>query len=887
MNPSISKAAIDTWTGNSGTDDNWATAGNFSYSPSVGQTSPSSGDVLAFQGTSAPASSVNNETGLTNMGLEFLAGAQSYTISGNSFAIANSGTFTDASANAQTISSQLIANSVTATITAGSLALSGGLTDTSAGTVTFQNNLSSGSTVGLSINGITAAAIQAVTFTTPSNKPLDVLNVSLSGGISAAGGNQNFNFNQGGTVTASSIAETSGTTSWNFANSGNNSVSGTFTQTAGQKGAVFNFDGTGSSSVTTTMGGTVTVSTGFVAYAADGAETDTISANITTSGAGSTGGDVVMDFGIISTGTATPLGTVTPFTGSLTISGTNVFQGTGTSTPSAAFGAANTIAIRSGSLIIGSTDTDATHGALGGSSSKAAVTLGDTSGSSNASLLIGGAYTMATPFTVQAGNTGTITIGGNAANTSNITGNITVNKAVTLQAATGGTVVFKSGTWTINNSSAFTIGSTGNTGTVELDNGLTTAGGVSVAAGTLNLASTLNVTGSTLAVGTAGTLSSTSAGNVTGNATLTGSGIINLNSSSNISGTLGVTGGTWGGGGSVTGLVTSSSGAFTIGSGANLKANGDLSVTGGTIAASDSTGTVTGNVSYSSTASSIYQGVIAGSGKTLSVSAGSLTLSGTNTYTGATSVSGGKLYVNGSTGSGSVTVTSPGTLAGGGTVGGAVSVQAGGTLASGSSQTSNAYTNTGSGKVNGTGTGGGLTLSSTLIMAGGTTLSFALGSDVHGSGGFSVTNPNLDSTFLTVQGAGNIFADTTTADNIFLTDLTAGEPAGSSTLTLRYQGAYLLIAGSASNFTNLYTTGAGNTGNGYVLGVDNGLGGFTAFNIEMLNIGGTEIDSTTNYQGMRLYLNNGNLELVPEPGTWALMLGGLAVLVLWQRRRNV
>jgi hypothetical protein len=46
---------------------------------------------------------------------------------------------------------------------------------------------------------------------------------------------------------------------------------------------------------------------------------------------------------------------------------------------------------------------------------------------------------------------------------------------------------------------------------------------------------------------------------------------------------------------------------------------------------------------------------------------------------------------------------------------------------------------------------------------------------------------------------------------------------------------------------------------------------------------GTAFDE--NY-GVRLYLYNGDLEVVPEPGTWALMLGGFALLVFIQRRRS-
>ncbi len=271
---------------------------------------------------------------------------------------------------------------------------------------------------------------------------------------------------------------------------------------------------------------------------------------------------------------------------------------------------------------------------------------------------------------------------------------------------------------------------------------------------------------------------------------------------------------------------------------------------------------------------------------------GIMTVTGANTYGGGTTVSAGGLYVNNAsgsgTGSGAVQVNSGGTLGGSGKIAGAVTVNTmtstAATLASGAIQTSYASINGGNGLVNGTGTGGGLTLSSTLTVNGGSSLTFALGSNVNVNGGFNVANPNMDSTYLTVGGSGDIFSNTTTADNISLMDLTVGSTT--ATLTLRTQGAYLLIAGTEADFSNLYTTGAGNTGNGYVLGVDNGSGGYTAFNLEVVDANGTRINSSTNYQGLQLYLYNGNLEVVPEPGTWALMLGGLALLVVIQRRRD-
>jgi hypothetical protein len=132
-----------------------------------------------------------------------------------------------------------------------------------------------------------------------------------------------------------------------------------------------------------------------------------------------------------------------------------------------------------------------------------------------------------------------------------------------------------------------------------------------------------------------------------------------------------------------------------------------------------------------------------------------------------------------------------------------------------------------------------------------------------------------------------IFSNTSTSDNINLVDLTNGSPTVS--LTLRSQNPYLLIQtalGTDADFANLWTTG-GEGQNGYVLGVSTGLGSnFTAFQINAYSINGTQLNSGSNLQNLRLYLYNGDLEVVPEPGTWALLLGGMALLVVIQRRRN-
>ncbi len=99
--------------------------------------------------------------------------------------------------------------------------------------------------------------------------------------------------------------------------------------------------------------------------------------------------------------------------------------------------------------------------------------------------------------------------------------------------------------------------------------------------------------------------------------------------------------------------------------------------------ASDSILTFNGG---SSTFAGIIQNSVAGGTRTvgLTVAGGSLTLSGVNTYSGATTVNGGTLLVSGSIAASAVTVNSGGTLGGSGTTG-TVTVNSGGTLAPGSS----------------------------------------------------------------------------------------------------------------------------------------------------------------------------------------------------------
>ncbi|HEY0256563.1 MAG TPA: autotransporter-associated beta strand repeat-containing protein [Candidatus Methylacidiphilales bacterium] len=292
--------------------------------------------------------------------------------------------------------------------------------------------------------------------------------------------------------------------------------------------------------------------------------------------------------------------------------------------------------------------------------------------------------------------------------------------------------------------------------------------------------------------------------------------------------------------------------------------------------------------------------------------AGTLTVTNNNIYTGGTTIGAGAFYANNAggstisnvtssgqtvtatnaagsaTGTGAVTVQSTGILAGSGTISGPVTLLAGATLSSGAAQ-SNAQSPTNPTGVD-TVTGTGLTLTSSLAINAGSSLSFALGAGAS-TGYLAFSTPNLNSTYLSFTGntAGEINFGIGAATTINFVDLTAYQtPYVGDTLGLRQQNPYLLMAaGADSDYANLVTTG-GLDQNGYVLGVgtDNKAGDYTPFNLAVYNSNGQLISGANNYGGLQLYLYNGDLEVVPEPGTWALMLGGLALLVIIQRRKN-
>jgi fibronectin-binding autotransporter adhesin len=146
-------------------------------------------------------------------------------------------------------------------------------------------------------------------------------------------------------------------------------------------------------------------------------------------------------------------------------------------------------------------------------------------------------------------------------------------------------------------------------------------------------------------------------------------------------------------------------------------AAGGLTFSGGTLrttasfaSARNTSLTGAGTISTDAGTTFALDGLISGTGGLTKSGAGILTLSGNNSYAGATNVNAGTLRINGdqSAATGLVTVASGATLGGAGTIGGSVNVLNGGILAPGNSP-------------------GTLNIDGNLSLAGGSVLNFEFG----------------------------------------------------------------------------------------------------------------------------------------------------------------
>ncbi|VVN83865.1 DUF4214 domain-containing protein [Pseudomonas fluorescens] len=387
-----------------------------------------------------------------------------------------------------------------------------------------------------------------------------------------------------------------------------------------------------------------------------------------------------------------------------------------------------TLTLTGGTKTLSGTNTHAatvvTSGGLTLSGGAAIADTGSVTVASGATLTLSSSETIGS-----LAGAGTVALGANTLTTGANNTSTTLSGAISGSGAlakTGSGILSLSGFNTYTGATTVSAGGL----TLQGGNSIADTGAVMVAShATLTLASGAETIGSLAGAGnvvlgykltTGGDNSSTTFSGVIsgiGNGlTKTGSGTLTLTGHNTYTGSTTVSNGTL----ALTDLTSiSNSSAVTVSTNGTLMLGSDSSIGSLAGAGSVTLGANTLNVGNSNATD--FSGVISGTGHLLKQGSGTLTLSATDTYTGATFVNVGTLLVNGAlANSSSVTVASGATLGGSGSIGtgstsGAVTVQSGGTLAAG----------------NGVGT---LTLHNGLTVAAGGTIAAQINGNTAGTG---------------------------------------------------------------------------------------------------------------------------------------------------------
>lgn len=599
-----------------------------------------------------------------------------------------------------------------------------------------------------------------------------------SGGITNSGASTatlSTNSNNASTTFSGTIADGAGTVALTKVGtgtltlSGNNGFSGLITLTAGTLAVSADANlGTAPASATTAIkfsGGTLATTATFA-----------INANRNMSLTADAVIDVAPGTTLTYGGTASGSGRALtlPDTGTLLLTGTNTFTGaTNINAGTLQLGSATPLATGSNVVITGTLDIDgtaATTGAISGSgtitnSSATAGTLSTNTGSASATF-----------SGVVKDGTGSVALAKLGSGTLTLTGANTYSGDTTITAGTlqiGAANALPTSAQIVGAGGAFDIG------------------GFSVTIGSLSGTGSVTDSAAAATLTTNGNNSSTTYAGVISD----GSGPLSLVKAG--TGTL-----TLAGANTFTGTTTVAAGTLQLGKSNTLSSGTDVNVTGtldmggfsdviGSLAGSgtveNSVGSATLNANGDN-ASTAFTGVIEDLSGTLSLTksgTGSLTLSGSNTYSGATKISAGTLVVNGSQPSSAVTLEG-GTLAGTGTVGAVGSSTSSGTLSPGAPV-------------------GILTIGSLNLTAGSPSLTVALNGATVGSGysqlatggTINVNGATLALSLGYTPANGQVFTIIKNTGVASITGTFTGLPEGA---TLSYDG---------TNFTISYVGGSG------------------------------------------------------------------------------
>jgi autotransporter-associated beta strand protein len=223
-------------------------------------------------------------------------------------------------------------------------------------------------------------------------------------------------------------------------------------------------------------------------------------------------------------------------------------------------------------------------------------------------------------------------------------------------------------------------------GTLTLTAANTYTGGTTISAGTVSVGNG-SITGSIVGdVANSGTLTFNRSNDLTYGGVISGTGAVSKSGG----GTLTLTGAS-----TYTGGTTISAGTLSLGSANAIGTSGTVTFGGGTLQYSASN-TSDNSARFSNAASQQYSidtnsenvtlasNLTSTGGSFTKIGAGTLTLTGNNSYDGGTTVSEGKLVVNGSISTSTTIVSSGATLGGSGTVG-ALTINSGGFVTPGNS----------------------------------------------------------------------------------------------------------------------------------------------------------------------------------------------------------